>query len=549
MWMQVLRRTRAWGSTALLVALLQAGSSLLTGHARAVVHSPPPRFEWRRIQLANDGGAVFAVAHDAAGEQLAVGDAQGLLLRAMRHPKSGDDAWRRYAATGPVRDLHFGGAGDLWIASDQGLWLLDANGRLQSRAPAPGEDARLVHRVTGVPGLLVVSTAAGAFVSPDGESWQRVREGVPRAAVRATAVRAWRPADGAGSDIRRFEIWLLVTNEVWRLEVESRAGELRLLPARRPEIPGRPASQQPMDVVIDLEGGELAILYPRAIARILPGRIAEARWDVAYPVLPPGAVNTRLHAGAPGVWLATDQGLLRAAALPGPWVRESSPAGTAPAFDVAGSGDRVHVATAIGLLEGTRIAAGAAAGSELSIARAVARLPIDPDLQSVHERALAYSGLRPEYFRRLERGLGRRGWLPSMSLRAGAAYDRDTADDQDESFTYGELHSLNDRFSARSRDFEGSITLTWDFADLAYPTEAPDLSREARQVVTLRDNVLDEVNQLYFDRRRVLVALSSYADRSDPEAVSLEIRSRELAAGLDAWTGGWFSLHVREPLP
>ena len=47
--------------------------------------------------------------------------------------------------------------------------------------------------------------------------------------------------------------------------------------------------------------------------------------------------------------------------------------------------------------------------------------------------------------------------------------------------------------------------------------------------------------QLYFDRQRTLLALSAYADRSDPEAMALELRSRELAAGIDAWTGGWFS--------
>ena len=37
------------------------------------------------------------------------------------------------------------------------------------------------------------------------------------------------------------------------------------------------------------------------------------------------------------------------------------------------------------------------------------------------------------------------------------------------------------------------------------------------------------------------MALDAYADMSDPEAVLLILRAEELAAGLDAWTGGWFS--------
>ncbi len=38
-----------------------------------------------------------------------------------------------------------------------------------------------------------------------------------------------------------------------------------------------------------------------------------------------------------------------------------------------------------------------------------------------------------------------------------------------------------------------------------------------------------------------MAALAAYRDRTDPEALALELRSQELAAGLDAWTGGWFS--------
>ena len=49
------------------------------------------------------------------------------------------------------------------------------------------------------------------------------------------------------------------------------------------------------------------------------------------------------------------------------------------------------------------------------------------------------------------------------------------------------------------------------------------------------------LTQLYFDRRRALLALDSHPDKRSPEAVALGLRAEELAAGLDAWTGGWFS--------
>jgi len=39
----------------------------------------------------------------------------------------------------------------------------------------------------------------------------------------------------------------------------------------------------------------------------------------------------------------------------------------------------------------------------------------------------------------------------------------------------------------------------------------------------------------------VLLALDAHPDKASPEAVALRLRAEELAAGLDAWTGGWFS--------
>ena len=92
-----------------------------------------------------------------------------------------------------------------------------------------------------------------------------------------------------------------------------------------------------------------------------------------------------------------------------------------------------------------------------------------------------------------------------------------------------------------SDDFDLSLSFTWDLADLAYHPEQVDVSVEARQLLKLRDDVLDELNQLYFERQRVLLELSTRSDLSAAERMQLRLRAAELAAGIDAWTGGWFS--------
>jgi len=62
-------------------------------------------------------------------------------------------------------------------------------------------------------------------------------------------------------------------------------------------------------------------------------------------------------------------------------------------------------------------------------------------------------------------------------------------------------------------------------------------------VIELRDDVLDEITQLYFERRRTLRQIAALGADS-PEAEPLHQRAAELAAGLDAWTGGWFSRQI-----
>jgi hypothetical protein len=84
--------------------------------------------------------------------------------------------------------------------------------------------------------------------------------------------------------------------------------------------------------------------------------------------------------------------------------------------------------------------------------------------------------------------------------------------------------------------------LAWDLGDVAFHPEELDVAKEAREVIELRDDVLDEVTQLWFERRRVLDDLD--AQPPGLEARRLALRADELAAGIDAWTGGWFGARV-----
>ena len=106
-----------------------------------------------------------------------------------------------------------------------------------------------------------------------------------------------------------------------------------------------------------------------------------------------------------------------------------------------------------------------------------------------------------------------------------------------------------DRERQRSRGFEASLALTWDLGDIVYHPESVDVSREVRELVELRDDVLDELRHLYFERRRVLLELLVLPADRPVEAARLRLRADELAAGIDAWTGGWFGRRAVRAAP
>jgi hypothetical protein len=64
-------------------------------------------------------------------------------------------------------------------------------------------------------------------------------------------------------------------------------------------------------------------------------------------------------------------------------------------------------------------------------------------------------------------------------------------------------------------------------------------------MVQLRDDILDEVTKLYFERIRVKMELNSLSLEERKKRFEKELRLQELTASLDAFTGGYFSQHLK----
>jgi hypothetical protein len=492
------------------------------------VSAPGAAVEWRLSNAAPGLADASAVAWDGPRGRLAVGDATGVWLGAP------EGSATRVLRRGPVHDLLFLASGTLLVASERGLHEIALDGTSREHALAPGAAAKLVRRLAAAGELRVAVTDDGAFASRAGGPWRRLDAGLPEGPAEGVALRET-PAG--------IELWLIAKGELHHALLPAHEGPVSgatfAAPPLRPQVV--PGERRAVDVVTEGAGAAVLVLcQDRLLA------FDGARWSSVRPGLLPGAELRRLARAAGRWWIASDRGLLEASGWEGPWRRAGPPAGSAAAADVAGDERLVLVAADRGLLAGTLVPqvedSGRLEAPPAAVAEAEATARADreePGVEAVQRAALLYLDLGPGRMRRLQRGVDRRAWLPVVELSAAKGRARGRSSNHDEAFTSGSYHDLHDLAYDRDSDREIELRMVWDLGSVIFDPDAIDVSKEAREVVELRDEVLDEVVQLYFERRRTLLELA-LAPAGGPETERLRLRADELAAGLDAWTGGWF---------
>ena len=417
----------------------------------------------------------------------------------------GRAGWRLVLTRGGVRDLARG-ADETFIATGAGLFVWPDG----SEVPRPvglGAGARVLAVAVDAAGRVWAGTEVGLFSRAPGAPTFRREIGLPAGAVpgvravgddvfAATYGRLWhrRPGGDFEARLRRLrDGW-------WELRGAVAVADAILLAVPR----GLWRMGAGDDEAIDPGLGELF-----AIA---------ASDDTGFVASDRGVFPVSLQDAT----VVTGAGLVNAAA-----------------FDVALAGSRVLVVSAAGV-EAIPLARRAA----VRLSAPAARSPALPDL---HRAVLAYQGLGPAQMNRADELAKSAALLPEVRLGFGFDQGRISTSDADQIFSSGALRQLSDRTSRNDRAFDLSLQFVWDLQEHREPGRVIAVSRERRELIELRDQVLERVNRLYFERLRVLGELASGA--ASAERVELELRVRELAAQLDAWTGGRFSRLVESSPP
>jgi hypothetical protein len=519
--------------------------------ANAVVETTPAFSEgWRRLESLGGRGELPGSLAQAGNGDVAVGDLAGVSWWR-------DDV-RERAVLPFVRDLAFDSSGVLWIATEGGLYFWHRADRPTRRRLPGGEASNRVHRIAVSNSTMLLATGAGAFWSSDGRIFQLLRVAGAASAVSHVAIRAASfdrsATPGEWPHPGRTQAWVLGTNRlslVRGLEASSgiRVTDVQSVPLPRPG--GGVGGDRPVDLVIDPSGGRLFFVFGDAIAwrSIEDGAFSSesAGWRFARPGLPPGAIIRRLGWAAGRVWIATDHGLLEGQTLEGPFQRTASPVGTTDCVDIQSrTGGQTLALCRAGLFALDSFEGGQRETLAISLpAFSLPTLPPDPPLEEIRRRAMVRAGLTARRADGMWERLRRRAFWPEVGLRFDADFNSDDQRDDDQAFLSGDTRRLFDHTRDEGRSYQATIELDWDLGGVVYPLETVDLSRELRQVVSLRDDVADEINQLYFERQTIREKLAGPAPAAGSieagEVARLHWRAQELDAGLDAWTGGWIS--------
>jgi len=150
----------------------------------------------------------------------------------------------------------------------------------------------------------------------------------------------------------------------------------------------------------------------------------------------------------------------------------------------------------------------------------------EPTAREVQKAAIKYAEVSPEKIKGWRKGAKYRSFLPQFDV----SYDKTIS------------YSKSDFWVG---PYDWGLSFKWDLADLIWNPYQKDIDVRSRLMVQLRDDVLDEVTHLYYERRRLQAEFLLFPPEDAKMRMDKKIRLQELTANIDALTGGYFSRRLQ----
>jgi len=176
---------------------------------------------------------------------------------------------------------------------------------------------------------------------------------------------------------------------------------------------------------------------------------------------------------------------------------------------------------------------------------------MEPTLQQVQIWALRYTQLEIEEISRWKRKSRLSHALPRVMVGYEQKYAnqinntiQDSISVTSAGVTLGPPESSVHQDNNLNQGFE--VKAYWDFNELLFSRDEINISVEARHRLIMRSEILEELRETYFERKKILLR-NPEKNRGDYPLL-LQFKLEELNAKLDAMTGGKFSASLNENL-
>lgn len=164
----------------------------------------------------------------------------------------------------------------------------------------------------------------------------------------------------------------------------------------------------------------------------------------------------------------------------------------------------------------------------------------EPAINEVQQAAIQYAEVAPEKIKLWREKAAKKAFLPKVTV----GINRDTSDLWH--WESGSTTKTGDDILVRGRETLGwDVALSWDLGELVWNDDQTSIDVRSRLMVQLRDDVLDEVTKLYFERIRVKMELDNLSIEDRKKRFEKKLRLQELTAYLDGLTGGYFSSQIK----
>ncbi|MBU0503569.1 MAG: hypothetical protein KKG43_04175 [Candidatus Omnitrophica bacterium] len=159
----------------------------------------------------------------------------------------------------------------------------------------------------------------------------------------------------------------------------------------------------------------------------------------------------------------------------------------------------------------------------------------EPGIDEVQQAAIKYAEVEIEKIKEWRKKAARKAWLPKIS----AGMNRDVSDLYH--WEGGSTTKAEDDILRKGRDsLDWDISFSWDLGELIWNQDQTSIDVRSKLMVQLRDDVLNEITKLYFERIRVKMELDNVSIEDRKKRFEKELRLQELTAMINGLTGGFF---------